>query len=162
MDEVLAASAGRAGLFAADRAGAFSGGLAFQSSCRTDPPRPSVLSIARIQSGPQRSPACIAALCGAASNARAARTDARCVADTVRIRGRGGFAESGASGPRIHATLRPRTLRRRALRYDALAPSSRPDSRGIAGALKPDFILPRMGAAVLRPYKHQHEGSCYN
>src|SRR5258708_4515125 len=130
MDEVLEASAGRAGLFAADRAGAFSGGLAFQSSCRTDPPRPSVLSIAR--------------------------TETRCVADTVRIRGGGGFAESGASGPRIHATLRPRTLRRRALRYDALAPSSRPDSRGIASAVESNHFLPRWGAAVLRPYKYTH------
>src|SRR2546421_12611114 len=125
MDEVMAASAGRAGLFAADRAGALSGGLAFQSSCGTEPPRSFVLSVARI-SGSHRSTACIAALCGTASNARSPRADARSVADTVRIRRRGGFAESRARRPGVHATLHPRALRRRALRYDELPSPDRP------------------------------------
>src|SRR5207302_4942310 len=123
----------------------------------TEPPRPTVLSIARIQSGPRRSPACIPALRGTASNARAPWTDAKCLADTVRIRGRRGFPESGARRAGIHATLRPSALRRRALRYHSPAPAPQPDSNGIARPLNTIYILPRRDAAVLRPYKYADE-----
>src|ERR1700686_651336 len=164
MDEVLAASAGGAGLFVAGRAGAFSGGVAFQSSGGICPAGAFVFSITRAQCSAQRSPACIAALCGVASNARAARTDARCVANALRIRCGGRFAESLPSRPGIHAALRPRTLRRGSLRYVGCAAASRPDSNGAAGALTTDYFLPSSGAEVpawsvplLRPYKHQNE-----
>src|SRR5258708_38948946 len=77
MDEFVAASARSMGIVASWRAGAFSGGFAIQSAGRTAAARPTVFSVAQIRRGSQRSPACIAALCGVASNARATRTEAR-------------------------------------------------------------------------------------
>src|SRR5260370_11743513 len=103
MDEFMAASARSVGLFTAGRAGAHSRGFAIQSACRTAAACPPVLSVALVQAGSQRSPACVAALCGAASNTRATGIAARRFADAVRIRRCRACAESCAIGAGIHA-----------------------------------------------------------
>src|SRR6266853_3553554 len=136
MDAVLATSARRTRVFVAGCAGTFFGGRAFQSACRTDPPPQAVFSVARIQSCAERSAACVAALCGIASYPRSPGVYARSVADTVRIRGCRGFANSRASDPGIHGPLRASSLRRRALRYIPLEAIARSGPRGYAGTLK--------------------------
>src|SRR5258708_22689611 len=85
VDEFLAASARSMGIFASCRAGAFSGGFAIQSAGRTAAARPPVFSVAQIRRCSPRSPACIAALFGVASIARAPRTAARLRANTPPI-----------------------------------------------------------------------------
>jgi len=110
-----------------------------------------VVAASVTEGGAFESSACIGAVRGAFACAGAAGTDARSVANAVRIRGRRDAPNLAPAVLGIHATLRPHTLRRRALRCDAFAPAPRPDSRGSAGALKTDYVLPRMGGAMLRP-----------
>src|SRR6266849_2977959 len=92
-------------------------GAAIQSVRGTDSPGAFVPAVTEHEIGAKQSTACVAAVQRTAANPGAARPVASGFTNTIRIRRRGEFAESRFPGPGIHADLRPRPLRRRALRH---------------------------------------------
>src|SRR5467141_2454602 len=132
LDEVLARGAQRADPAGARRVLDFA---AIRCAFRYGAAPAAVVAASVGEDSAHESSACLAVVCGTASNAGATGTEARGDADTVRMCRRRGFAESRADCARIHATLCSRALRRRALRYNALARVARPGSRGIARTL---------------------------
>src|SRR6266446_1558300 len=113
---------------------------AIQSVRETDSPGPFVSAVAGREIGAKQSTACIAAVQRTAANPGEARPAPSGITNTVRIRRGSDFAESRFPDPGIHADLRSRPLRRRALRHDSPAPIARSDSLHSARAL--NFAVP--------------------